>query len=161
MVMGERAKTRFFVLVPVFARSTAAILAISTIFRRKRGDYSQSVCKANGIRVNAPHECFLPRQNNSSFVADCFSQQRSTRRAHAQVLESVLRNNCNRYLVFFLHFWTILTIRNYARSLNLWTPCEQSAGGGGGLPYTTDGNARRNIEKKPLKVTILKKKVLF
>ena len=28
-------------------------------------------------------------------------------------------------------------------------------GGGGGLPYITDGNARRKFQKKPLKVTIL------
>ena len=28
-------------------------------------------------------------------------------------------------------------------------------GGGGGLPYTTDGGACRNFQKKPLKVTIL------
>ena len=28
-------------------------------------------------------------------------------------------------------------------------------GGGGGLPYITDGDARRNFQKKPLKVTIL------
>ena len=27
--------------------------------------------------------------------------------------------------------------------------------GGGGLPHTTDGDARRNFQKKPLKVTIL------
>ena len=26
---------------------------------------------------------------------------------------------------------------------------------GGGLPYITDGDARRNFQKKPLKVTIL------
>ena len=28
-------------------------------------------------------------------------------------------------------------------------------GGGGGLPYITDGDARRNFQEKPLKVTIL------
>ena len=28
-------------------------------------------------------------------------------------------------------------------------------GGGGGLPYITDWDARRNFQKKPLKVTIL------
>ena len=28
-------------------------------------------------------------------------------------------------------------------------------GGGGGLPYITDGDARRKFQKKPLKVTIL------
>ena len=27
--------------------------------------------------------------------------------------------------------------------------------GGGGLPYITDGDARRNFQKQPLKVTIL------
>ena len=34
----------------------------------------------------------------------------------------------------------------------------KSPGGGGrgrGLPYITDGDARRNFQKKPLKVTIL------
>ena len=30
-----------------------------------------------------------------------------------------------------------------------------SRGGGGGLQYITDGDARRNFQKKPLKVTIL------
>ena len=30
-------------------------------------------------------------------------------RAHLLVLEWVLRNNCNCYLVLSLHFWTILT----------------------------------------------------
>ena len=35
------------------------------------------------------------------------------------MLEWVLCNNCNCYLVFFLHFWTILTIRRYARSLKV------------------------------------------
>ena len=38
----------------------------------------------------------------------------------AQVLEWVLRNHCNCYLIFFLHCWTILTIRRYTRSLKLW-----------------------------------------
>ena len=38
----------------------------------------------------------------------------------AQVLKWVLRNNCNCYLAFFLYFWTILTIRRYARPLKLW-----------------------------------------
>ena len=33
----------------------------------------------------------------------------------AQVLEWVLRNNCNCYLVFFLCFWTVSTIRNRGR----------------------------------------------
>ena len=28
-------------------------------------------------------------------------------------------------------------------------------GGGGGLPYITDGDARRNFQKKPLKFAIL------
>ena len=28
-------------------------------------------------------------------------------------------------------------------------------GGGGGAPYITDGDARRNFQKQPLKVTIL------
>ena len=28
-------------------------------------------------------------------------------------------------------------------------------GGGGGLPYTNDGDTRRNFQKQPLKVTIL------
>ena len=28
-------------------------------------------------------------------------------------------------------------------------------GGGGGLPYITDGEARRNFQKQPLKITIL------
>ena len=38
----------------------------------------------------------------------------------AQVLEWVSRINCNCYLVFFPHFWTILTIRRCARSVKLW-----------------------------------------
>ena len=39
----------------------------------------------------------------------------------AQVLKWALSNNCNSYLaVFFLHFWTILTVRRYARALKLW-----------------------------------------
>ena len=34
--------------------------------------------------------------------------------------------------------------------------CTGSGGGGvGELPYITDGDARRNFQKKPLKVTIL------
>ena len=39
---------------------------------------------------------------------------------HAQVLEWVLGNNCIYYLVFFLNFWTIVTIQRYACSLKLW-----------------------------------------
>ena len=33
--------------------------------------------------------------------------------------------------------------------------CIPGWGGGGGLPYKTDGDARRNFQKQPLKVTIL------
>ena len=77
------------------------------------------------------HGFFLPRrQNISSFVKDCFFPQHCNNEAlesdvrlafdHVQVLEWVLRNNCSCYLVFFLHFWTILTIPRYTRSLKLW-----------------------------------------
>ena len=45
-----------------------------------------------------------------------FFQQRSTRQDWL-LKEWVLRNNSNFYLVFFLHIWTILTIRRYTRSL--------------------------------------------
>ena len=38
---------------------------------------------------------------------------------------------------------------------NLTVVWEQSGGERGGLPYITDGYARRNFQKKPLKVTIL------
>ena len=34
-------------------------------------------------------------------------------------------------------------------------PQPWGGGGGGGLPYITDGDARRNFQEKPLKVTIL------
>ena len=66
------------------------------------------------------------RQNISSFVEDCFLPTTKNPKVtslvfdRAQELEWVLRNNCNFYLVFFLHFWTLLTIRRYARSLKLW-----------------------------------------
>ena len=85
--------------------------------------------KADGSWCSGSHQCphgvFLPRQTISSFVAGIFpttKYPKQTRLAfdRAQVLEWVLRNNCNFYLVFFLHFWTILTIRWYARSLKLW-----------------------------------------
>ena len=65
-------------------------------------------------------------QNISLFITDCFlpttKHLKVTRLAfdHAEVLEWVLCNNCNCYLVFFLHFWTLLTIQNYAGSLKLW-----------------------------------------
>ena len=73
-----------------------------------------------------PHGFFLPCQNISSFVTDCFlpttKYPKVTRLAFdsVQVLEWVLLSNCNCYLVFFLHFWTILTIQRYAHSLKLW-----------------------------------------
>ena len=37
-----------------------------------------------------------------------------------------------------------------------WSDCgEANARGGGGLPYITNGDARQNFRKQPLKVTIL------
>ena len=42
---------------------------------------------------------------------------------------------------------------NVKRSSN--TRCMGMGGGGGGLPYTNDGDTRRNFQKQPLKVTIL------
>ena len=36
----------------------------------------------------------------------------------------------------------------------VWTP-RGGGGGGGELQYITDGDARRNFQKKPLKVTVL------
>ena len=78
------------------------------------------------VRVSARTVFFLPRQNISSFVTDCFlpttKYPKVTRLTfnRAQVLKWVLINNCNCYLVFFLHFCTILIIRRCARSLKLW-----------------------------------------
>ena len=72
------------------------------------------------VRVGARMDFFLPHQNISSFIADCFFQQQSTRKWQdmafdcAQVLEWVIFNNCiNCYLAFFPHFWTISTVRRY------------------------------------------------
>ena len=59
----------------------------------------------------------------------------------AQVLEWVLLNNCNCYLVFFLHLSAILTIRRYAHSRLLYLKNKSrrrargatlKVGGGGG-----------------------------
>ena len=40
------------------------------------------------------------------------------------------------------------------RALTL-RPSRRASRGGGGLPFITDGDARRNFQKQPLKVTIL------
>ena len=41
------------------------------------------------------------------------------------------------------------------RDVTLQISINLKGGGGGGLPYTNDGDTRRNFQKQPLKVTIL------